>query len=219
LTEQFTRIFTQSEAQSARGKYLSRVFGIFSEEIVRIWAGDSRAPFEDLGRPTLRRPGEKFGSTLDFTLQSRATRKVYATELKCEIEYQNYRYLALADSKQLNHHSKAAFGALLAAASRDPAQRAYIRKREVAIDGAILIWGAATPQGRAAVKREKGFFEILTLAEILADLRLWQSEPYRVLLDQRRNWSDELFVALAFNHGTDAKPVVQADTPEADRRG
>ena len=196
VTEQFISIFRQLETPTARGKYLSRVFGIFSEEIVRLWASDSRAPYEDLGRPTLRRVGEKKGSTLDFSLRSRTMGKVYAAELKCEIEYQDYRYFVLDESAQLDHHNKAAFHALLAAAAKDPDQRAYVGKKEVRIDGAILIWGAAMSAGRAAVINDKRFFDVLTLAEIIADLRAWGCEPYQVLLEQRRAWSNDLFDAL-----------------------
>ena len=58
MTDQFVAAFKRPGAPGSRGKYLSRVFGIFSEEIVRIWAADPRAPFEDLGRPTLRVDGE-----------------------------------------------------------------------------------------------------------------------------------------------------------------
>ena len=202
MTEHFISTFKQLQAPTARGKYLSRVFGIFSEEIVRIWASDPRAPYEDLGRPSLRMLDEKTGSTLDFTLRSRCTGKTYVAELKCEIEYQDYRYLVLAGPKQLDHHSKAAFAALLAAAARHADQRAYVGRSEILIDGAILIWGASTPEGRAAVVSAKGFFEVLTLAEIIADLRTWNSEPYRALLKQRRSWSNELYDALAPNADT-----------------
>lgn len=197
MSEHFISIFKQLEAPTARGKYLSRVFGIFSEEIVRIWASDPRAPYEDLGRPTLRMLGEKVGSTLDFTLRSRSTGKTYVAELKCEIEYQDYRYLVLTDPGQLKHHSKAAFAALLAAAERHADQRAYVGRSEIQIDGAILIWGATTTDGRAAVVSAKRFFDVLTLAEIISDLRSWNSEPYRALLDLRRSWSNELYESLA----------------------
>lgn len=98
MHEYFLSIFRQADAPVARGKYLSRVFGIFSEEIVRMWARDHRCPYEDLGRPTLRKHGEKSGSTLDFTLRHKATGMSYVAELKCEIEYQNYKYLVLSDT-------------------------------------------------------------------------------------------------------------------------
>lgn len=204
MSEQFVSIFKQPEVSAARGKYLSRVFGIFSEEIVRIWASDPRAAYEDLGRPTLRTDGEKSGSTLDFTFRSRETSKAYVAELKCEIEYQDYRYLVLAESHQLGHHSKPAFAALLAAAAKQPELRAYVGKKEIVIDGAILVWGAATPSGRALVSAEKGFFAVLTLAEIIADLQAWRSENYRALLEHRRAWSNEMYDALLGASRTDA---------------
>ena len=60
-----------------------------------MWAKDDRAPYEDLGRPTIRSPEEARGHTLDFALKDRATGKVYVTEMKCEIEYLNFRYFIL----------------------------------------------------------------------------------------------------------------------------
>jgi hypothetical protein len=204
VTEQFVSIFKRRDALTARGKYLARVFGIFSEDIVRIWARDVRAAYEDLGRPTLRNGSEKSGSTLDFTFRSRETGKLYVAEMKCEIEYQDYKFLVLTESRQLDHHSKPAFAALLAAAARKPDLRAYIAKKEVQIDGAILVWGAATPMGRALVTAEKGFAEVLTLADMVSDLQAWRSELYQVLLDNRRTWSNELYDALSSASRADA---------------
>lgn len=192
----FLSIFRQPDAPVARGKYLSRVFGIFSEEIVRMWASDHRCSYEDLGRPTLRKRGEKSGSTLDFTLRHKATGKSYVAELKCEIEYQNYKYLVLSDIKQLAHHNKAAFFALLDAATRSPEQQTFIGGKEIEISGAILIWGAATPKGRGAVIDAYGFYEVLTMAEIIHDLQGWGHEPYRKLVEDRRSWACEMFESL-----------------------
>lgn len=196
MNTHFLSIFRQTDAPVARGKYLSRVFGIFSEEIVRIWAGDHRCPYEDLGRPTVRKRGEKPGSTLDFTLRLKATGKSYVAELKCEIEYQNYKYLVLSDIQQLTHHNKAAFFALLDAASRNPEQQAFVGGKELNTDGAILIWGAATAEGRRAVIDEYGFSEVLTMADITHDLRCWGNELYRELIEDRRTWASEMFNGL-----------------------
>jgi hypothetical protein len=196
VTDHFVAAFKRPDAPSPRGKFLSRVFGIFSEEIVRIWAADPRAPFEDLGRPTLRMDGEDERSTLDFTFRSRETGQVYPAEMKCEIEYEGYRYFVLTDIGQLKHHSKPAFAALLAAATRTPGLRAFVQRREVAVHGAILVWGAATAAGRTAVVNDKGFFAVLTIADMVADLQAWQSAPFRTLIEERRTWSNELCDAL-----------------------
>lgn len=37
----------------ARDNFLSRLFGMFNEDIVRYWARDEQAPYENEGRPTL----------------------------------------------------------------------------------------------------------------------------------------------------------------------
>jgi hypothetical protein len=100
-------------------KFMSRLFSLFSEEVVRAWCACPEAPYEDLGRPYLVARGERYGHTLDFTLRSRATGETYVAELKCELEYEGYRYLRLSDVEQLKHHGGAAFKKLPAVA-RDP---------------------------------------------------------------------------------------------------
>ncbi len=196
MESHFSSIFQKTDAPAARGKYLSRVFGIFSEEIVRLWANHPQSPYEDLGRPTLRRRGEKKGSTLDFTLRHKGTGKTYVAELKCEIEYQNFKYLVLSNTKQLDHHNKPAFFALLDAAAKSSDQQTFVNGKEFQIDGAILIWGAATSDGRRAVMDEKGFSDVLTIADITCDLRSWQCDSFRQLMEQKRVWTNEMFDAI-----------------------
>ena len=78
-----------------RDKFLARLFGIFSEELVRCWARDNQSPYRNLGRPTVKPTGQQRGYTLDFTFESKSDRQVYIAELKCELEYENYRFLTL----------------------------------------------------------------------------------------------------------------------------
>ena len=144
-----------------RAKFLSRVFGIFSENIVRLWSESPGAPYENLGRPTVRCDGEATRSTLDFTLRNKESTKAYVAEMKCEIEYENFRYFVLTSPEQLKHHmKKPAFRSFLRAACEPSAARVTVPiprrsvRRSVPVDGAILIWGAATPRGCADV-REK----------------------------------------------------------------
>ena len=92
----------------ARDKFLSRLFGLFSEDVVRHWCRCPEAPYEDLGRPYLRLPTERYGHTLDFTLRDRETGATFVAELKCELEYDSYRYLRLMDASHLGHHQGAA---------------------------------------------------------------------------------------------------------------
>lgn len=192
-------------ATAARAKFLSRVFGIFSEEIVRIWAGDARAPYEEVepgGRPTLKAAGATRGHTLDFLLRDRSTNQVFVVEMKCEIEYQDFKYFVLEDPKQLAHHTKDAFRAFLAAAGAGPRPSATLRGREIAYDGAILIWGAVTEEGRQAVRARTGLHDVLSVKTICADLATWRNPRYAQLLQDRLRWSREMFEGLQALGGT-----------------
>jgi putative transcriptional regulator len=61
----------------ARGKFLSRLFGIFSETIVQVWSEDERAPYKNHGRPRLAAREVANGGirakspTLDFLFECR----------------------------------------------------------------------------------------------------------------------------------------------------
>jgi hypothetical protein len=196
MSESFVSIFRQMAEPPARGKYLSRLFGVFSEEIVRIWTEDPRSTYENLGRPTIKRGSQRTGSTVDFTLRHKQTGHSYAAELKCEIEYQNYRYLVLSDPEQLDHHKKEAFTEFLDLAARSQDQHVFVKGQEIKVDGAILIWGAVTPEGRSKTIKAKGFFDILSLAEMIDDLKAWNNESYQQLVAMRRAWANELFDSL-----------------------
>lgn len=161
-----------------------------------LWAHDDRAPYENLGRPTIKTPGDNRGHTLDFTLRDRVTGKVFVAEMKCEIEYQDYRYFILERVEQLAHHKKPAFDALLRAAMHASDQTIYVAGESINIDGAILIWGSATVEGRKAMIDSKGFHDVLTIAEVCRDLASWNHIGYRALIAERQAWSNELFSGL-----------------------
>ena len=196
VKNEFRTIFRNENHSVARGKFLSRVFGIFSEEIVLLWGNDRRAPYESLGRPTIKAAGDQRGHTLDFTLRERSTDKVYVAEMKCEIEFQKYKYFVLERVDQLEHHGKPAFAALLKVAVRSPDQAVYVGGKRIDVDGAILIWGCATVEGRKAVIDAKRFHDVLTIEQICKDLSSWRHEGYGDFLAERHRWCSELFTCL-----------------------
>ena len=73
--------------------FRSRLFGMFSEDIVRFWArGD--APYRALdGRPTIYE-GTAY-ATIDFTLERRADGRLFIAEQKAELAWMKYAYLRL----------------------------------------------------------------------------------------------------------------------------
>jgi hypothetical protein len=187
---------TESSSDRARAKFLSRVFGIFSEQIVSIWTVDERAPYQNLGRPTIKTDDGRRPHTLDFALRERSTGKVYVSEMKCEIEYHNFRYFVLERVEQLKHHKKRAFEAFLRAARPSPGQSVYIGGKSLPTSGAILIWGAVTPGGRNTTIVSKGFHDVLSIDKICRDLALWKCARYAALIEQHQKWCNELFSGL-----------------------
>jgi hypothetical protein len=184
-------------ATPARDKYLSRLFGLFSEEVVRTWCACPDAPYSDLGRPTVCEPGQARGHTLDFTLRRRTSGRDYAAELKCELEYDGYRYLTLTHSDQVRHHTSAAFAKLLTLARAPQALVVRRQGRVESVDGAILIWGALTDVGRRMTMDDYEFADVLSVEGMVSDLQTWSPAGWRSFEERYRGWTIELFDFLA----------------------
>ena len=88
---------------------------------------------------------------MDFTLQSKHDGSVHISEMKCELEYENYRFLTLEAPWQLDHHTKAAFQVFLDAARHPTHYVASVSGKPQPSGGSILVWGRYTQQGRASV--------------------------------------------------------------------
>jgi len=178
-----------------RDKFLSRVFGIFSEEIVRAWCRNPRSSYNDLGRPTLYPLGGGH-YTLDFTFRSRQTGQLYVGELKCELEFQGYRYLRLVAVDQLNHLNKRAFRAFLRFARDQGSYNLKVAGKPKSAAGCILVWGSVDPKGAEAVKATTGIHDVLSLEQMIEDLVEWRDQAYLELVRARARWCEELFTAL-----------------------
>ena len=182
-----------------RGAYLSRLFAFFSEEVVRHWAACEQAPYRDLGRPTVW-DEEGRRHTLDFTLQRTSDGARFVTEMKCEIQFENYRYLSLRDGSEIDHHvAGAAFAKLLRLAREPNALRVTISgKGAQDLVGAMLVWGVVTEEGRRAAMERYGFADVLGVEDMLRDLGEWQPREWADWVATRKRWSDELFNSLAY---------------------
>jgi hypothetical protein len=179
-----------------RDKFLSRVFAIFSEDIVRIWCRSPGSPYEDMGRPTLTSRDGGRGWTLDFCLRRHADGRIFVAEQKCELEYESYRYLTLVAPSQLAHHKGEAFRRFLVVARAPGEFMIMVRGRPVPVDGAILVWGAVSDAGRAAVMAETGLADVLSLEEIVRDLLDSGNEEYIRFVQERADWCNHLWAAL-----------------------
>lgn len=193
----FAEFFQQPHQPAFRGKFLSRLFGIFSEEMVRFWAADDRSPYRDIGRPTIFDVVDVGRSTLDFTFEDRATGRRFVVEMKCEIEFQGFRFLTLSNPSQLDHHTKPAFDQFRRTA-RDPQScRVQVKGNPIDVAGAILIWGDVTDAGKSATIAACGFHDIIGMNRIMADLWLWQPKPFVAFIQSLSDWSNDLFMFLS----------------------
>ena len=108
-----------------------------------------------------------------------------------------YRYLRLAAASQIQHHAeKRAFLWFLEAA-RDPASHLVkVGARPTEVAGAILVWGAVTPEGRADAIQTYRFADVLALEDMLRDLRDWNDGAWRARVAEIRGWANGLFDGL-----------------------
>ncbi|MCY4499703.1 MAG: hypothetical protein OXC14_20775 [Rhodospirillaceae bacterium] len=141
---------------------------------------------------------------MDFTLRDKASKKTYVAEMKCEIEYDKFKYFVLTSAEQLDHHirNKPSFRSFLRAACEPGAARVTVKRGRsvrlpVAVDGAILVWGAATPMGCSDVREKFTLADVLTVESMVDDLTRWNDEDYVAMLEDRRKWLNEMFDGLA----------------------
>lgn len=183
-------------ATPGRDSFLSRLFGIFSEEVVHHWCRQPHALYEDLGRPSLYSDGA-YRHTLDFMLRSRETGDVYISELKCELQFENYRYLRLRDESQLRLGKRgASFDAFMALARDPSAYEIRVNAKRMTPAGVILVWGAMHPDGKAMAAGHQ-IADVLSIEDMLDDLSLWKPIEWSDRVRELRGWSNALFDHLA----------------------
>lgn len=193
IERHFERLFKTNVP--ARDNFRARLFAIFSEEIVRVWGAHPKAPYRDIGRPTLWQ-GDSF-ATLDFTLERRSDGLRFVAEQKAELSWAAYSQLRLVAAEQVARHTgKRAFDWFLDAA-RDPTLRAVkVAGRVTEVAGAILVWGAVEPEGRQAAMDHFGVADVLSLETMLADLAGRRDDGWAARVAELRAWSDGLLDGL-----------------------
>ena len=90
----------KDDTRCKKEKFISRLFGIFNEEIVSIWCNNKKSHYRNLGRPTLYIDGRHF--TLDFTFEDR-NKKRYIVEMKSELQYEKFKYMVLSNGSNVNY--------------------------------------------------------------------------------------------------------------------
>jgi hypothetical protein len=193
----FENIFDRKKTELSRQhNFQARLFGIFNEEIVRIWAKSNSDGYCDLGRPTVYLSNGKH-PTFDFTLQK--DEKNYLTEMKCWLPFENYKYFELNDAEQLGKVAKdGAFKVFMDIAQQltDFTVKVSGAKEATPIHGVILIWGKVKSDKKEEIKNATKIHEILALEDIIEDLLEAQNKEYTNLIARYREWSNSFFDML-----------------------
>jgi hypothetical protein len=136
-----------------------------------------------LGRLRSPRPTVVWGDdgkyhVLDFTFQRRSDGARFLAEMKCEIEFEGYKYPTLTGLDQVAHHQGSAAFTKFLRLARDPgAHSVTIGGKPADINGSILVWGVVPSDRRQAVKDHYGVADVLGVEDLLENLGRW--EPSR----------------------------------------
>jgi len=183
-----------------RDNFLSRVFGVFNEDIVRIWCKNQESSYTDLGRPSFYNSKGKYThTTLDFTLED-TDKHAYVAEMKCELAFEKYKYLELDLVTDLRHHKKIGFKRFLKMAREPGAFEVRIAGEngtKIPIKGAILIWGHVNTEHRDEIAKHFNFHDILSLQDIINDLIEWNDKEYYDYIAGKHEWITEMINYLS----------------------
>ena len=135
--------------------------------------------------------------TIDFTLERCSDGRRFIAEQKSELAWAGYAFLRLDDAGQIRHHcGRPPFDWFLEAA-REPAKRLVKTAGKVTpVDGAILVWGAVSEVGREAAKAGFGFADVLSLEDMVADLRARRDAEWEAHIARLAGHASGLFQAL-----------------------
>jgi hypothetical protein len=171
--------------------------GLFSERIIDVWTRTNASPYSNIGRPTLKeRPEGKDRSTLDFLFQNKKNEKRYIVEMKCWLEYDNYRFLSLNDPSQLTKIHSASFRRFLCMARQPDSYRVKSGQQFYEVNGSILVWGKVSQDASKKIKTHFGFADVISLESVINDLVHQRNKEYADLITRYSGQCRFLFDAL-----------------------
>ena len=180
---------------------LSRVFAIFSEDIMRLYFNGVNSKYSDLGRPS-RKKGRD-GPVWDFTIEDDG--KLYVAEMNCEISLDGYKYACLDSEKWVKRQEDSNnFGVLMKIAKGEDRKPVRISSstdkalRDGFVpDGVVIIWGSVDSSTRQSlIAKYDKLHDVLSVEDAISKLIL--KEPgYLSLIDRMKHLIDEFYDRLS----------------------
>ena len=171
-----------------RDGFVARFFEVFNEKIAEIFFNSPFSEYESLGRPTIWLNKKYY--TLDFSLKNKITNEIFVCEMKCEMQYNNYKQLKLENIEQILTHRKEAFKYFLEIGKKNNTLIVKINKKEINVDGIIILWGKITDDLNELekMKNEFRFKEILSLEEMINTMIQNNYDTYLNFINERKIW-------------------------------
>lgn len=197
----FKNLFTNSS--ETRNNFLARVFGVFSEEIVKFWLANENCPYLSCGRPTIFDSNNKKVALLDFTIRSKNDNKLFIVEQKNLIAFKKGTLRFMSNDEAFNKN--------FLKWSRDKAKQTVawnlflnplteyqvkVKGEEIVNFGKILIWPSFDENKKNSMISQLAIDEILSLEIIHAQLITWKDPKYQDWINARIRWTEELFDQL-----------------------
>ena len=187
-----------------RASYLSRVFGIFYEDLIKYcWAEEG---YSLRGRPSVYDMDDNYlKKTYDYMVEKNG--KKFIVEAKCYVAYQNFTEMELTTrllDKYATPSDNSAFQFFLKLGSEKELFNKYKfyysdvktgEKNPFSPDGKILIWARVTKDEdeKKRIKEKYNFSDLLSVEEMINKNK--KNDAYKYIQDLK-NWTDDLFKKL-----------------------
>lgn len=204
---------TWHENSNQQNNYLARIIGIIGEEISEYWLkNEQNKQYSNIGRPTIywEEAGKNHRATLDFLIQDK-NGSVFIVEQKNFFAYNKGKLRTIEDSPEF----KKAFSSWHRSKSKATAAWKIFNsfektKYEVKcngdsypnISGRVLFWSEVQPEAKSNFleymneMHEVSYHDVIGLVQMVHDLKQWQDESFKRLVNERMNWSNQLFTSL-----------------------
>jgi hypothetical protein len=197
-----------SKENKAKVNFLSRFFGTFNQEILKLWCeNENNKDFKYLkSEPSLYIDQNK-KPRLDHLIEYKG--KNFIVEQKAFYGFQNGNLTKMDDAmdyikrfdqwslrKIKEQRSKAWVFFVELDFSEEKEYKVFIKEKAYQVHGKILVWSQATENGKIKFKEKLKLDHILLIEDMISDLAKWQDVTFKETLKLKQSWIDEIFSEL-----------------------
>lgn len=199
---------TFTKETKSQVNFLSKIFATFNQDIIKIWCDNpNNKQYNYVSREPIIVVGEE-RTRLDHLLEKNG--KNFIVEQKNFFGYKGGLITIIDDdpiflknfdswsnSKNKDQKSQAwqKFSSLHFKKNLEPFVK--LKNGEIKIiHGKILIWSKGTKEGKKILKHKLYLNDILTIEDMVIDLKKWGDADFKKLLKEKKKWINNLFSEL-----------------------